>query len=133
MIYNFFIFGGSGNCLFALDREKGDESLLFGFLFTMVSFSNRIAPVLMKEHNFFVCSTSSYQLVFMEMPTSVKFVIICSKDSTRTNEYYKQVIRDLYRTVYVEYHVKNPVIEPHATSIDSDLFREKVVDFFTKM
>lgn len=136
MIYNFHIFDGKGNCLFSLHQNKGGEDnnkLLFGFLYTMKSFSNRITPVLMKEHNFFICATSAYQLVFSEMPTSIKFILVCNRDTTRTNSYYKQLLRDLYRTVYVEHHVKNPVADPHSTNLESQLFREKVNEFLSKL
>lgn len=134
MIYNFHIFDGKGNCLFSL-KPQGDEEnkLLYGFLYTMKSFSNRITPVVIKEHNFFTCVTSAYQLVFLEMPTCVKFVIICNRDTSRTNDYYKEVLREIYRSVYVEYHVKNPVASPQATSVESELFRKKVNEYFSKI
>ena len=133
MIYNFHIFDGNGVCRFSLNREDKDEStkLLYGFLYSLKSFTQRIGPILIKDNNFVTYSTSAYQLIFYEMATSVKFVLIVSPDLTKNNEYYKQLLRDMYRIVYVEYYVKNPIKEQ--TVIDSQLFRDKLIEFFSKV
>jgi len=82
ILFNFHIFDGKGNCLFSLKKDKGEDSdrLLYGFLWSLKSFSNRITPVIIKENHFFTYTTNCYQLVFMEMQTSVKFVMVCSKE-----------------------------------------------------
>lgn len=77
-------------------------------------------------------STNTYQLVFMEMPTAVKFVLIVSSDQNKSNEYFKQCLREMYRQIYVEYFVKNP-IRCQDNRIDSQLFREKLLDFFSRI
>lgn len=133
MIYNLHIFDGNGLCRFSLNREEKDDStkLLYGFLYSLKSFTQRIGPILMKDNNFLTYSTNAYQLIFYEMPTSIKFVLIVSPDLTKNNEYYKQLLRDMYRIVYVEYYVKNPI--KNDSTIDSQLFRDKLIEFFSKV
>jgi len=134
MIYNFHIFDGNGLCRFSLNREDNEDStrLLYGFLYSLKSFTARIGPVVSKDNNFMTYSTNAYQLIFYEMATSVKFVLLVSPDSTKNNEYYKQLLRDMYRIVYVEYYVKNG-IRSESQVIDSQLFRDKLVEFFSKV
>ena len=95
----------------------------------MQSFSNRISPVLTKDNTFFTYHTSTYQLIFMEMPTSLKFVLIVDPNPNKSNEYYKQCLKDLYRSVYVENVVRNPILNTTGQSIDYVLFRERLSDF----
>lgn len=133
MIYNFHLFDGNGNCLFSLNKEEKEDitKLLYGFLYSLKSFGQRIAPILMRDSNFMTYTTNSYQLVFYEMPTSVKFVLIVNPDPSRTNEFYKQLLRELHKNVYVEYVVKNPI--QYKNPVDSLLFREKIVEFFSRL
>jgi len=137
MIYNFHIFDGNGLCRFSLNREDRDGAddstrLLYGFLYSVKSFTQRIGPIVGKDNNFMTYSTNAYQLIFVEMATSVKFVLLVSPDSTKNNEYYKQLLRDMYRIVYVEYCIKN-CIKTDSQVIDSQLFRDKLVEFFSKV
>lgn len=92
-----------------------------------------MSPVLLKDNTFFTYHTSTYQLVFMEMPTSLKFVLIVDPCPGKSNEYYKQCLRDLYRSVYVEHVVRNPILNTTGQSIDYVLFRERLTDFVSKI
>jgi hypothetical protein len=139
-IYNFHVFHGNGNCIFSLNQESEQENdndnttkLLYGFLYSLKSFSNRMSPVLLKDNTFFTYSTSTYQLIFLEMPTSLKMVLIVDPSPTKSNEYYKQKLREFYRTIYVEFVVRNPIIKTTGQSVDFLLFRDKVSDFMNKV
>ena len=157
MIYNLHIFHGNGNCIFSLNHDEHQENttqMLYGFLWSLKvrylsssphdsndyltfthkqSFSNRISPVMVKDNMFFTYHTSTYQLIFMEMPTSLKFVLIVDPNPGKSNEYYKQCLRDLYRSVYVENVVRNPILNTTGQSIDYVLFRERLSDFVNKI
>lgn len=136
MIYNFHLFSGNGTCLFSLNTEENnDEStgLLYGFLYSLKSFTNRVSPIIVKDNTFFTYSTSSYQLLFLEMPTSMKLVLVVAPNPSKSNEYYKQTLNELYRVVFVEYVVKNPVGRRNPNCIESILFREKLVEFLNKI
>lgn len=136
-IYNFHIFNRNGNCLFTLNQDENDNeatALLYGFLYSLKSFANRVSPVIIKDNNFLTYTTSTYQLLFMEMPTSMKMVLIVAPNPNKSNEYYKQMLSELYRVVYVEYVVKNPAEKLRdCSTITSLLFRERLVDFLNKM
>jgi len=135
-IYNFHLFHGNGNCIFSLNHDNEDDNttqLLYGFLYSLKSFSNRMSPVLVKDNTFFTYSTSTYQLVFMEMPTSLKMVLIVDPNPTKGNEYFKQKLRDLYQHIYVEYVVRNPILNTTGQSVDHQLFRDKVTEFMSKI
>jgi predicted AlkP superfamily phosphohydrolase/phosphomutase len=69
----------------------------------------------------------------MELATSMKLVLIVAPNPSKSNEYYKQVLSELYRSVYVEYVVKNPVEKGNKAAIQSDLFRERLIDFLQKV
>lgn len=69
----------------------------------------------------------------MEMPTSLKIVLIIEANNGKNNEYFKQCLRDFYRTVYVEYVVRNPLICQKGQPIESTLFREKANEFINKI
>lgn len=138
-IYNFHLFHGNGNCIFSLNNDSDQQDnenttqLLYGFLYSLKSFSNRMSPVLVKNNTFFTYSTSTYQLIFMEMPTSLKMVLIVDPSPPKGNEYYKHKLREFYRNVYVEYVVRNPLLNTTGQSVDFSLFRDKVVDFINKV
>lgn len=133
MLVNFHIYDAKGNCLFSLKNENSDDSqLLYGFLYSLKSLNQKISPVIATNSNYFSYTTNVYQLFFMEMPTSVKFVLIITKDNVNSNENYKQILRDIYRHIYVEYHIKNPLRRVDSTVIDSQLFRSKINEYFSK-
>lgn len=133
MLINFHIFDDKGNCLFSLKNENSEDSqLLYGFLYSLKSLNQKISPVITSNSNYFTYSTNIYQLFFMEMPTGVKFVLIITKDTINSNESYRQILRDIYRHIYVEYHIKNPLRKIDTTLIDSQLFRSKITEYFSK-
>lgn len=141
MLLNFHLFDGLGRCLFTLNREERDDrgedtQLLYGFLYSLKSFAQKITPSLGADGGagcFFTYQTSAYQLVYLEMPTGVRLVLIVSRDApARSNDYFRQLLKDFYRSVYVEYHVKNPLRTANQP-IDSAIFRDRLVDFFARM
>lgn len=111
-IHNFHIFDSSGNCLFALhDSDKTEQQkILYGFMYSLKSFMNRMTPNLHRDNNFFLYSTSHYHLFFHEFPTSIKFVFILSADMRNDSDFYRELSTQIYREIYVQYVVKNPTI-----------------------
>jgi len=51
----------------------------------------------------------------------------------KSNEYYKQMLTELYRVVYVDYVVRNPLEKKGDVVIESVLFRERLADFLNKI
>ena len=128
-IQNVHIFDYSGNCLFSLHPSSRPDSttILYGFLYSLKSFTQHVSPMLVsRDNNFIFYHTAYYQLVFYEFPTSVKFVLIVTDPKkSYDSDYYREVMQQLYRNVYVEYHVKNPVAE-RGKAIESNLFRQQL-------
>ncbi|KAH9416702.1 blocked early in transport 5 [Dermatophagoides pteronyssinus] len=129
-IYNFHIFDGSGNCLFSLTPSDKSTEILYGFLYSLKSFVQRISPSLQMDNNFFFYQTSDYNLVFYEFATSIKFVLITSYDMKRDSQFYREMMIQLHKRVYVEYHVKNAIAS--CKTIDSQLFRQQLTAFLAQ-
>ncbi|OTF73630.1 hypothetical protein BLA29_005337 [Euroglyphus maynei] len=119
-IYNFHIFDGS---------DKSTE-ILYGFLYSLKSFVQRISPSLQNDNNFFFYQTSEYNLIFYEFATSIKFVLITSHDVKRDSPFYREMMIQLHKRVYVEYHVKNGIAP--CKIINSQLFRQQLTTFLTQ-
>jgi len=86
-----------------------------------------------KDNHFFTFSTTTYQLLFLELPTSIKLVLVVAPSPGKTNEYYKAMLAELHRVVYVDYVVRNPLEKRGDVIIESVLFRERIADFLNKI
>lgn len=122
-----YIFSRDGRCLFSLNEEEDDEKhkLVYGFLQTVISFIAHFND----PTDFITYSTETYQFSVLTLPTDYRIVLITTVNPSRTKEYYKRVMKQFYRDVYVELVVKNPVIKP-GQEITSKLFREKVIYYY---
>lgn len=121
-----YIFTKEGKCLFSLNEEEDEEKhkLVYGFLQTIISFIGHFND----KTEFITYNTETYQFSVQTLPTDYKIVLITSNVG-KTKEYYKQILKQFYRDIYVELVVKNPVIKPHQV-IDSQLFREQVIYYY---
>lgn len=121
-----YIFSREGKCLFSLNEEEDEEKhkLIYGFLQTIISFIGHFND----NTEFITYSTDTYQFSVQTLPTDYKIVLITT-NSGRPKEFYKRVLKQFYKDVYVELVVKNPVIKP-GQHIDSQLFREQVMYYY---
>ncbi|CAL9694181.1 unnamed protein product [Knipowitschia caucasica] len=131
-VHNLYIFDRNGNCLFynEWNRKKQagiskDEEfkLMYGMLFSIKSFVNKMSPLDMKE-GFLSFQTSKYKLHFYETPTGLKFVL--NTDLSVSNA--RDSLQHLYSNIYVEHVVKNPLV-PEAQTLDSEIFCSKLDSF----
>lgn len=122
-----YIYSREGKCLFSLDEKEDEEKhrLIYGFLSTIISFINNFQD----STDFITYSTQSYQFSVLTLPTDYRIVLITTVSSIGTKEYYRRLMKQFYRDVYVEYVVKNPVIKP-GEEITSQLFREKIIYYY---
>jgi len=133
-IYNLWIFDEKGTLLFyrewlrkkhtSMDREQ-EAKLLYGMLFSIKSFVNKLSPEDLKE-GFQSFKTSQYRLNLYETPTKVKFVL--NTDTAVTHPVVRDLLRKLHSQVFVEYAVKNPLYT-QGTPIESQLFNTKLDEF----
>lgn len=96
--------------------------MLYGMLFSIKSFVNKLSPTDMKD-GFLSYKTSKYRLNYYETPTGVKFVM--NTDTTVTHPIVRDLLKSIYGQIYVEYAVKNPMYilgQP----IESELFGVKL-------
>lgn len=121
-----YIFDRSGKCLFSLsdDEDKEKHKLIYGFLQTIISFIGHFND----NTEFITYSTETYQFSIQTLPTDYKIVLITS-NTNRPKEFYKRLLKQFYKDIYVELVVKNPVIKP-GQQIDSQLFREQVIYYY---
>lgn len=121
-----YIFSRNGKCLFSLNENEDEEKhkLVYGFLQTIISFIGHFND----NTEFITYSTETYQFSVQTLPTDYKIVLITS-NSNKPKEFYKRLLRQFYREIYVELSVKNPVIKP-GQEIDSKLFREQVIYYY---
>lgn len=121
-----YIFSREGKCLFSLNEEEDDEKhkLIYGFLQTVISFIAHFN----ETTDFITYSTETYQFSVLTLATGYTIVLISSV-TNKTKDFYKKILKQFYRDVYVELVVKNPVIKP-GQEITSALFREQVIYYY---
>lgn len=124
-----YIFNRDGKCLFSLNEEEDEEKhkLVYGFLQTIISFINHFNDAT----DFITYSTETYRFSVLTLPTGYTIVLITSNTS-RTKDFYKRLLKQFYRDVYVELVVKNPVIKP-GQEITSKLFREQTIYYYASL
>lgn len=121
-----YIFSREGKCLFSLNEEEDDEKhkLIYGFLQTVISFIAHFN----ETTDFITYSTEAYQFSVLTLATGYTIVLISSV-TNKTKDFYKRILKQFYRDIYVELVVKNPVIKP-GQEITSALFREQVIYYY---
>ncbi|XP_045461510.1 trafficking protein particle complex subunit 1 [Harmonia axyridis] len=128
-IHNIYIFNKNGNLLYynewnrikqtGMTRDE-EAKLMYGMLFSIKSFVNKISPTDPKD-GFLYYKTSKYTLHYFETLTGLKFVLNTDNHAQSVRELLQQI----YNQVYVEYVVKNPLIDL-AQPIESEIFKEKL-------
>ncbi|CAL1532697.1 unnamed protein product [Lymnaea stagnalis] len=131
-IFNFYLFDRNGTCLYysewnrkkQLSMSKDEEyKLMYGMIFSIKSFASRLSPTDMKE-GFLNFTTSKYKLHFFETPSGLK--LIMNTDLSVGN--MKDVLHQIFSSLYVEYVVKNPLCELDKP-ITSELFKNKLDEY----
>ncbi|KAF7386878.1 trafficking protein particle complex subunit 1 [Vespula maculifrons] len=134
-IHNLYIFSRNGLLLYYAEWNRLNKSgitkeeeakLMYGMLFSIKSFVSKISPLDPKE-GFLYYKTSKYTLHYFETPSGLKFVL--NTDNATQNA--RELLQQLYREVYLEYVVKNPLCQLNEP-IQSELFKLKVDELLKK-
>ncbi|XP_011687620.1 PREDICTED: trafficking protein particle complex subunit 1 [Wasmannia auropunctata] len=134
-IHNLYIFSKTGTLLYYAEwnrlnktgmTKEEEAKLMYGMLFSIKSFVSKISPLDPKE-GFLHYKTSKYTLHYFETPSGLKFVL--NTDNASQNA--RELLQQLYREVYLEYVVKNPLCQLNEP-IQSELFKLKVDELFKK-
>ena len=100
-----------------------EAKLMYGMLFSLKSFVNKISPTDSKE-GFLFYKTNKYALHYVEVASGLKFVLNTDNTSTGVKDFLLQ----LYSKIWIEYVVRNPLWVP-GTPVTSELFKTKLDDF----
>ncbi|XP_055601433.1 trafficking protein particle complex subunit 1 [Uranotaenia lowii] len=135
MIYNLYIFDKFGTLLYYGEWNRLKQSgitkdeeakLMYGMLFSLKSFVNKISPIDPKE-GFLYYKTNKYALHYVEVSSGLKFVL--NTDNTASG--IKEFLLQLYSKIWVEYVVRNP-LWTIGTPVTSELFKTKLDEFVTQ-
>ncbi|XP_075219880.1 blocked early in transport 5 isoform X1 [Lycorma delicatula] len=128
-VHNLYIFDRCGILLFyaewnrlkvsGITREE-EAKLMYGMLFSLKSFVSKISPLDTKK-GFLCYKTNKYALHYLETPTGLKFVLNTDVNAQNVRE----LLQQMYSQVYVQYVVKNPVINLQEPIV-SELFKAKL-------
>jgi len=105
-----------------MTREE-EAKLMYGMLYSIKSFVNKISPIDTKE-GFLYYKTTKYTLHFYETPSRLKFVL----NTDNGAQGVRQLMQQIYSQVYVEYVIKNPLVKLNEP-IQSELFKSKLDSF----
>ncbi|ENN75334.1 trafficking protein particle complex subunit 1 [Dendroctonus ponderosae] len=128
-VHNIYIFDRMGTLLYYQDwnrlknsgmTKEEEAKLMYGMLFSLKSFVNKISPTDPKE-GFLYYKTSKYTLHFLETPSGLKFVLNTDNHSQGVRDFLQQI----YKEIFVEYVVKNPLCNLNEP-IQSELFKTKL-------
>ncbi|XP_062610122.1 trafficking protein particle complex subunit 1-like [Saccostrea cucullata] len=131
-VYTLYIFDRNGTCLYYTEWNRKKQSgmskdeefkLMYGMIHSIKSFVQRISPTDLKE-GFSSFRTSRYKLNFYETPSGMKFIM--TTDLSVGN--IKDVLHQIYSTIYVEYVIRNPQCEL-GQPITSELFQNKLDEY----
>lgn len=75
--------------------------------------------------------SSKYRLVYLEVASGWKFVLLMGIGMTLNLD---NILKSFYATVFLEWIVNNPLIEPHSSTDLSSLgcFKLKMEEYFTR-
>mmetsp|Transcript_28284 Transcript_28284/g.92320 ORF Transcript_28284/g.92320 Transcript_28284/m.92320 type:complete len:139 (+) Transcript_28284:73-489(+) len=110
------------------ERQKQPENLkdecksMFGLLFTLKVFTQKLDPHGKGDCSFHAFKTNSYKLHYMESPTGLRFVLLTQPSMGDL----RQALRHIYNNLYVEMVVKNPLNEGRGSGFVSEAFRNAV-------
>jgi len=131
MLYNLWIFAENGSALYYrewvrrkhanMSREE-EAKLLYGMLFSVKSFCNKLSPTDMKD-GFLSYRTDKYRLNYFETAAGLKFAL--NTDANVSQHVVRDLLAKIYAQVYVEYAVKSPLYQP-GQAIESELFTTKL-------
>lgn len=115
------IFSKKGVCVYygnwqgtrlSAQKVAEDQQVMYGMLYSLKLFCDKIAPpgAAPGSTNFQCYRTDKYALHFYESPTGVKFVALTNPEAQDLSSQ----LAIFYRTVYLDYVVKNPHIVPNS-------------------
>lgn len=139
MIYSFFIFDRSSECVYRREwhaqpgtkpKEANDNTAktIFGIVHYLRNFTRSLTD----SDAFLNFSTSQYKLHYFETPANLKLVLITDPNVPSV----APALQQIYSTLYLEYVVKNPlspVNHSGGAGVDNELFNIGLDAFIQNM
>ncbi|XP_066252306.1 trafficking protein particle complex subunit 1 [Euwallacea similis] len=128
-VHNIYIFDRLGTLLYYQEWNRSKHSgitrdeeakLMYGMIFSLKSFVNKISPTDTKE-GFLFYKTSKYTLHYLETPSGLKFIL----NTDNHSQGVRDLLHQIYKEIFVEYVVKNPLCSL-SQPIQSELFKTKL-------
>ena len=115
VVYNFYVFSRSGTCLYYAEwnRERNplkdnmeeDHRLMFGLVFSLQNFVQKLSANGANGDGFRSYRTSSYTLNYFESPSGVRFVL----NTDANTSVLRSTLMHIYANIYVPHVVRNPL------------------------
>ncbi|ORX40415.1 putative trafficking protein particle complex subunit [Piromyces finnis] len=159
MIYNFYLFNRHCKCIYYAnwqnDKEdednalssKGNEmkweeeaKLVYGVVYSLRNLCRKLSTVNgvpektdkdkeedkeNEDRGFLSYKTNAYKLHYYETASGLKFVVCTDPRSPNLQD----MLHQIYRDIYVEYVVKNPLCMSDNDYINNELFKTKLHEF----
>ncbi|KAH3759002.1 RNA-binding motif protein, X-linked 2 [Pelomyxa schiedti] len=138
-IYSVLVFNKSGKCVYHEDMAPGGipntsdtrqhyQATMMGMLHTM----RQLCAKLSNNHDERLAlrcyRTTTYKLHYYESPTGVKFIALTDPNVPPLYDHLSAI----YRDVYIEYVIKNPLYKLDADTIKCVLFQQQLRDYLAK-
>ncbi|KAG4095054.1 Sybindin-like protein [Neocallimastix lanati (nom. inval.)] len=155
MIYNFYLFNRHCKCIYYANWQNDNDDislstknndmkweeeakLVYGVVYSLRNLCRKLSTVNgvpeknekegeMEEEDrgFLSYKTNAYKLHYYETPSGLKFVI-CTDPRTPN---LQDMLHQIYRDIYVEYVIKNPLYQSDNDYINNELFKTKLHEF----
>ena len=134
-LFNFYIFGKTGDCLFYKEWSRPhntlrsdsseDRKLVFGMLFSLKDLANKLSPPTEVDRLRMV-KTNGFCLHHYETITGLMFVL--NTDCNTLSQHAR--LENVYKNLYIDYILRNPLYEGRkGQPIVSDLFARKLEEY----
>ena len=135
-MYNFYIFSGSGKCIYykewsrplntLSDDPVEERKLMFGMLFSLKDLAAKLSPTEGGE-GLHTVKTNHFTLHHFQSVTGMVFVL--NSDNELPDQY--QSLKHIYANIFVEYVTRSTLYRRTAPDepIDSPLFSAKLEEF----
>ena len=134
-LFNFYIFGKTGHCLYykewsrphnSMRHDAGeDQKLVFGMLFSLKDLAHKLAPPAEMD-SLRMVKTKAFCLHHYETPTGLIFAL--NTDCETTSQHAR--LENVYKTLYIDFVARNPLYDGRkGEPIRSELFSRKLEEY----
>ncbi|ORY73994.1 putative trafficking protein particle complex subunit, partial [Neocallimastix californiae] len=132
----FYLFNRHCKCIYYANWQNDDDGslstkndmkweeeakLVYGVVYSLRNLCRKLSTI----KGFLSYKTNSYKLHYYETASGLKFVV-CTDHRTPN---LQDMLHQVYRDIYVEYVIKNPLYHSDNDYINNELFKTKLHEF----